>query len=268
MKPYKIFQALSLDIVAGAIIFSLFISQILGIVVSTVVYVELGLAVWCIYTWDHLKDAKSVAQPSTFRHQFHKRNSETLYLLLIVCLLIGAFLVFWLPVRTLYMGVAISIFVLIYFFTIHFYPKFYHKETFIAILYGMGVVLGPFSNLDDYAMGSLYFYPFFAVTIAFTNLILFAEFDRESDLKDGYPSLALKLGKHSTTVIKSLLISQPVLLIMLYMVQFIPANVFYCFMSMIVVLAVIYFFRTRMVANNFYRMLGDGIFLIPLLFLI
>lgn len=265
---YKIFRALSLDIVAGAVLFSAFIASVFHVDVPTVVYVELAIVVWCIYTWDHLKDAKDHDSPLTFRHQFHKKKVRILFLIFLMLLITGAFLIFFLPLSTVYMGVTISIFVLIYFLIIHFYPTFYHKETLIAVLYGLGIFLGPVSCMQVFAGVELICYLVFTMLIAFTNLMIFSDFERESDQANGFPSLAIKLGRHSRLLIASILIAQFISLTAFYIVFSFSAEVFSCFMLMNAVLALVYFGKKRSIKREYYRILGDGIFFIPLFFLL
>lgn len=268
MYLYKVIQALSLDVVAGAVIFSKFIATIYSLDVPWVVYLELGLAVWCIYTWDHLQDVRQVAFPSSFRHRFHKKFSQFLYPVLIFALLVGAGLVFLLPVQTVYMGVAVCILVLIYFAILYFYPGFYNKELLIATLYGAGVTLGPFSCLTGPVTLRMMIYPLFIIIIAFTNLLMFSEFDRKSDRKDGHPSLALKLGKRSGLLIRALLNLSILALLGTFRFGLITLSALLCFELMIIILSFIWVFRTRLAHREYYRIPGDGIFFIPLFFML
>jgi hypothetical protein len=50
-----------------------FFADLLEVNLSLLVYILLGMAVWCIYTLDHLWDAKSISgKASTKRHVFTK----------------------------------------------------------------------------------------------------------------------------------------------------------------------------------------------------
>ena len=268
LNCYKFIQAFSIDVVAGAVIFSMFIAMVYNIEVPAVVYTELALAVWCIYTWDHLNDVRNIEKPSTYRHYLHKKHLKLLSLLLLFALLTAAGLIFFLPVKTMYLGTATAILVLFYFLIIHFFPSFYHKETLIAVLYGLGVTLGPFSCLKTFTGSGWLLCPIFAVTIAFTNLIIFSEFDKHTDKADGYPSLALKLGWYTLVMIRTLLVLQTLVLTGLYLAGIISFIVFSCFFMMVAVLAIVYLLRNSMYRGGYYRIIGDGIFYIPLIFLL
>ncbi|MEL7147097.1 MAG: hypothetical protein AAFO69_12060, partial [Bacteroidota bacterium] len=115
---------MSLDIVFGAMIFSAFLAQILEVHVPLVVFVEVGLAIWVVYTWDHLNDAKVGHELRSFRHRFHRRYQKNLLISMIGALLLGAALVFFLPLRTIYLGVILSVGVLAYFAILQFDRKF------------------------------------------------------------------------------------------------------------------------------------------------
>ncbi|MEL6562010.1 MAG: UbiA family prenyltransferase [Bacteroidota bacterium] len=269
IKSYRFFRALSLDIVIGAVLFSAFVARVFNTSVPEIIYVELAIAVWCIYTWDHLKDAKERGDHSlTFRHQFHKKHARILFLTFLLLLIAGASLVFFLPISTVYMGVAISIFVLMYFLIIHFYPTFYHKETLIAVLYGLGIFLGPVSCMEVFAGMELICYLIYTMLIAFTNLMIFSEFERESDQANGFPSLAIKLGRHSRLLIATILIIQFISLTVFYVTFSISTEIFSCFTLMNAVLALVYFGKKQSLKSEYYRILGDGIFFIPVVFLI
>lgn len=265
---YKFIQAISLDVVIGAVFFSAFIAGVFNATVPNAVYAELAIAVWCIYTWDHLKDAKDHNNLLTFRHQFHKKYAHQLFLTFLTVLIIGACLVFLLPLSTLYMGITVSVFVLIYFLIIHFYPTFYHKETLIAVLYGIGVFLGPVSCIKVFDGIELVCCLIFTMLIAFTNLMIFSEFEKESDQASGYPSLAIKLGRRTDLLIVMILLIQFVALTVFYLYLSISLEVFGCFMLMNTVLAIVYFGKKRSIKREYYRILGDGIFFIPVFFLV
>src|SRR5690554_6802588 len=80
---YDNLQILSIDIVLGACAGMLFFDRLIGADLRMLLYVLLGLAVWCIYTFDHLLDAKQIKKTaSTPRHAFHQKHFRTLAILL------------------------------------------------------------------------------------------------------------------------------------------------------------------------------------------
>jgi len=265
---FKVLRALSLDVVLGAISFSMFIASAIQVNVPPVIYMELTLAVWSIYTWDHLKDARSTDSPSAFRHQFHKTHQRKIFLGLLLALVLGAFLAYFLPLKTLYMGIMLCIFVLVYFIVIHFYSKFYHKEAFISILYALGIFLGPYSVVNAiFSVSQLFFSLIITSLIAFINLIIFSDFERKIDLQSGYPSLALAIGIKVKRLVYLLSGLSILLTAFAYCLQFISVKTFYCFLIMLAILGCTYLGRKYTFRNEYYRIFGDGVFFVPLLFL-
>ena len=236
--------------------------------VPPVILVELGLAIWIIYTWDHLNDAKVGVEIRSFRHQFHQRYQQLLLGGMVLALLVGAILVYFMPVRTIYLGVMLSVFVLIYFAIIQFNRRFYHKETLIAIVYTLGVFIGPYSCATDVPTMFLIACFFNVMVIAFINLMVFSEFEKAQDEMAGYPSLARALGGFATKLITWLLIGQLVILAVLYVGRVIDTDVAACFALMNLILCLVYFGKKFSERNEYYRVLGDGIFFIHMAFLL
>ena len=57
LKIIHFVQNLSLDITAGAVIMTLFLGQVFEVEVSGTMVAGLAIAIWLIYTADHLFDA-------------------------------------------------------------------------------------------------------------------------------------------------------------------------------------------------------------------
>ena len=84
------FRLLSLDVVLGACVSTLFVAKYLGVVLPNLVVVALGVAVWVIYTTDHLLDgSKAVSTPLTRRHQFHQKNRKPIFFILVLVMFVG-----------------------------------------------------------------------------------------------------------------------------------------------------------------------------------
>lgn len=249
-------------------VFSAFLASVMQVDVPVVVFIEVGLAIWVVYTWDHLSDAKTAKEVSSFRHQFHHQHQQALLIGLIGALITGAALVYFLPIQTIYLGISIAVLVLIYFAIIHFYKKFYHKETLVAIVYTLGVFLGPYSCAERIATSSLIACFANVVLLAFVNLMIFSEFEKEADQKAGYPSLALALGHNARPLIAGVLVFQLLTLIMLFSLEVISDQVAFCFILMNLMLCLIFFGQSLSQRNEYYRVIGDGIFFIPVIFLL
>ena len=162
----------------------------------------------------------------------------------------------------------LSILVLIYFAIIQFHKRFYHKETLVAIVYTAGVLLGPYSCAETVAPSLLLSCFFNIAALAFLNLMIFSEFEKETDLKSGYPSLALALGSKSGPMIIWILILQLISLSVIAFAGLITVEAASCFALMNLLLCFIYFGKSFSKRREYYRILGDGIFFIPALFLL
>jgi hypothetical protein len=110
---YKIFQALSLDVVIGAIIFSLAISKYYKVNTPCIILICLAIAIWVIYTCDHLLDAKRIkGNASTHRHQFHQKYNKPLLIATFVLSIIGVVSTYYLPKVVFFVGLTAVLFTL------------------------------------------------------------------------------------------------------------------------------------------------------------
>ncbi|MEL7147959.1 MAG: hypothetical protein AAFO69_16415, partial [Bacteroidota bacterium] len=144
----------------------------------------------------------------------------------------------------------------------------YHKETLVAIVYTLGIFLGPYScakQVNTVLLGTSFVN---VVMLAFINLMVFSEFEKEEDQEAGYPSLALALGSRAKSLISGTLIVQLVFLGALTFFELIQVRVALCFSLMNLALCLIYFGRKLSIRNEYYRVIGDGIFFIPIAFLL
>ena len=211
MVVYRYINALSLDVVAGALICSLFFAKLFQTRLPFVVLITLGLAVWSVYTLDHLWDAsRSLAPTVSFRHHFHARYQLPLKVMLILTITAGMILFWYLPLSTRKLGVFLTLVILAYFLTIHWWKNnpLYHKEALVAVVYGGGVMLGPYSLKEvDIALPHLLIAGQF-ILLAFCNLLVFAYFETESDNQQNFGSISGSIGKWrtKTLIIISLLV--------------------------------------------------------------
>src|SRR5690606_31061139 len=198
---YDYLQILSIDIVIGACAGMLFFDRLIGADMRLLLYFLLALAVWCIYTFDHLLDARQIPrEASTFRHAFHQKHFRKLTFLMVLLAGTGLGLAFYLlKIRDiLIFGLILGGVILTLFLLLKIIPRgsILIKELFIAIMYVGGIMLAPFfhNNLEKVPA---YFWVFGIayVLIAWFNTIYLGTLDRESDQKDGLYSLALTIGE-------------------------------------------------------------------------
>ena len=71
-SPQPLYQILSLDVVLGAVSVGVFATQLLQVKANPYWWIILAVAVWVIYTFDHLVDGfKKKGESTIYRHRFH-----------------------------------------------------------------------------------------------------------------------------------------------------------------------------------------------------
>lgn len=270
-KAYKFAQALSLDVVLGSGALSLAIARYFGVELPLVVVLGLMIAVWFIYTYDHLSDARKVNRhASTYRHRFHQLHFRFLRLALIFAALAGIIMTFFMPLVVITWGLGCVVVVAGYFFLIKLHA-FWPKELLVGICYTFGVFLGPLSLAEaPLNVFQLLLIPEILL-LALANLILFSYFDSETDKQDGHYSLAIHLGLASSRrLVLALLIAGMSMSIILFftaalsITRELQALIF----SMNLVLLIMLLKNRSFQKHELYRLIGDGIFFIPALLLL
>ena len=231
----------------------------------------LAMAVWAIYTIDHLWDARRSQNPLiSFRHEFHKKHFTTLMILLITIVVIGLTRITFLPPETLRWGIGLTSAVIMYFLISGLTKSpIYHKEMLIATIYTAGVLVGPISlvqrafSFPEYLIFGLFF------VLAFTNLILFSLYEFEADKVQNFSSLSQTIGrKRSKSLILVLLILVSIISLFTCWYWFGDALISttgLVIFAMSVVLFVIYRVPQYFTLNHRYRYFGDAIFFFPAL---
>lgn len=270
-KVYGWIQVMSLDVVLGSGLLSLAIARYYQVSLPFSVVSGLMIAVWSIYTFDHLSDAKKTSKlAATHRHRYHQRHYKTLKISLILAVFAGFIVSFFLPAVVLKWGIICTACVGLYFLLLKI-RLFWCKELLIAACYTMGVFLGPLS-LSVSALN-----PFQLLLIpqifllALANLVIFSCFDYTSDRKDGHPSLALQLGLLRTKklalglVVAGLILSVPVFF---FARVLITQEVQLLIFAMNLLLLMLLLKEKSFSKNGLYRIVGDSIFFIPTLLLL
>ena len=267
-------RVLSLDIVAGACICSLFVARILEVQLSPFAVICLGIAVWLIYTMDHLLDGLRVQDNGAPRHLFHKKYRWTIFVIWTVLAFVALMLSFQLPVGTLEAGLILSFAVLIYFFLVYLFQtrQLYHKELFGAFIYTTGVFL-PALTVFPTPWSSLVLVlilEFFL--LALINLLLFARMDFVYDKAQAFGSLPGSIGKHHLLqFLTGLFFLTAILIPVVAMNWKSNLNVLYsqCILgAMLLVLGGLHLSIKNRLTNLQFQLLGDSIFLCPLILLL
>lgn len=262
---YKLANILSLDVAAGAVVCAVFFSKIFDVEIRINAILSLAACVWMIYTADHLIDIYGIQhQASTTRHRFHQRNRKLLTGVLLLVFAVTIPQLFFIRKAVLLGGVTLSILILFYFL---YQKNLKHlKEVFGAVLYTGGVLLVPLSlRLNDlHTPHIILMIQFFST--ALLNLLLFSWFDYEKDSKDHRESFVTARGvDHAKKILVILFIINgilPIFLIAFY-TAFAFASIVIFVMNLI--LALLFFNKAFFDVNDRYRIIGDAIFLLPLI---
>jgi 4-hydroxybenzoate polyprenyltransferase len=265
-RVYRYVNLLSLDIVVGAVVSALFFARVLDVAIRPVGLLALGLTVWVIYTADHLRDAYTIGKSaSTLRHRFHQEHFRTLLIAAIAGVLVNVVIVFFIRKQVFVWGTVLAIGVGIY-LIVQRYLKFL-KEICIAGLYTCGVLLPSITVTGDRLTTGHYLLIVQFMMVAWLNLLIFSWFDREDDKQDRQPSFVTMLGEPVTRASIWCLIGSIFLVagFSFYRAEMKPAVLIVATMGL--VLALIFAFRKHFAQQDYYRLLGDAVFLLPLFYL-
>ncbi|SDY68327.1 hypothetical protein SAMN05444412_102223 [Rhodonellum ikkaensis] len=206
-KIHQKLNLLSLDVVFGAVAGMVFFSTVLGVHPRALEYLLLALAVWGVYTLDHLIDVwslKEIAQ--TKRHSFHQKYFKTIFACWGTMGLLGTALVILSESLhyVLLPGLALGVTMVLWMVVIRkLVPQaVWLKEISIALFYVLGILLVPFLKADrELINSSSYFLAFGYVLVAWLNLLILSYQDRDSDKKDGFESILSFLSKGQLEVL-------------------------------------------------------------------
>lgn len=258
-------QNLSLDVTAGAVISSLFVCKYFEVKASFEIMLGLGIAIWLIYTIDHLRDgARSSAQTTNPRHAFHKKYRTTILVGAIVVFGMGLVNAFELPANTVKSGLVLGVLSGLYFVYLKFSKEHQFKELLAAVIYTAGIFAGPISLITDWEWSYLVFFFLFFLLVA-ANLALFPLYEMDMDSRDKVNSIALKSGRKSTVrMIWFLLCLHLVLAVISALSLPQLRGLEYTFVVMNLLLMMLLIWPEKFRQKQLYRWMGDGIFVIPI----
>ncbi len=266
MNFYRYFRWLSLDIVLGAIIFLRFLGDLYGLTISATVYIALAIAIWLIYSTDHLIDSVKAGYPDG-RRAFHHRYRKHIIFFSGLATVIGLIDVYYLPVEIIRAGAILAACCVTYLMAVYFVPRLWFKELIVAVGYAAGIFLAPLTLLESFHLIDLVLCSQLVV-LALINLLVFSVYDQENDHKNGFGSVVLKFGPDSVKlvwVLLLLLIGSAIYFGVSVHDQYQGIQLAYLIMAcmLLVVLKFDVFFRR----NDRFRVIGDAVFFVPVIFL-
>lgn len=195
-KIYLRLSWLSIDVVLGALAGLVFFFKLLRVELEWQVFLLLGLAVWSIYTADHLLDSRQKSGENLSpRHLFHKKYKNSLWIalgLVIICGLSLAYSTFGLCrelVWSLILGLLISGSMLLIRFAGR--SMAWAKEFSVALFYVLGIAWIPMLrvNVLDLSWEIVLFLGSYCL-LALINLLILSQLDRKQDQLSGFYSAA------------------------------------------------------------------------------
>lgn len=273
LRLYNFLRLLSLDVVTGAIILTLFLGKYLTVDIPQTVLLGLGGSVWLIYVLDHLVDAKKIKhKPNTYRHRFHQKYFKPLSIVAAIIAVGLCFLMTLVPLEIFKSSVVLVVFLGVYFMMIWFGKLSVPKELVVSVIYVLGIFLAPFS-LNQYDLdlfGCLLMINL--VALAFLNLFLFSFFDMEKDTLDGHSSMPLRMGVDNSIrvfqFISFLVLIFDLGLIFVFRDDYYKMVIVMVFILMLLVLISLFSFKSFFGQKEKYRIMGDAIFYLPALLLL
>ncbi len=267
MPFYRYFRWLSLDIVLGAIIFLHFLADLYALAIEPSVYLALGIAIWLIYTTDHLIDASISTHPDA-RRNFHRVHQSKLIFISGALSFLGLINIYFLPLQVIRSGAVLCAFCVLYLLVVYFIPRFWFKEILVAVGYSSGIFLAPLALKGSFGITDFILVSQLSV-LASINLLIFSLYDRERDSIEGFGSLVMKMNSNSGWVINFLLLA--LFSSALYFLIHLPAKfiaIQLVYMMMTLILFSITRFRLFFGRKERFRIVGDAVFYVPLIFLI
>jgi hypothetical protein len=268
MRLFQIMNILSIDVAFGAAISCLFFAKLCNVEIFPIELVVLILTVWIIYTMDHLMDARGLTRPaSTKRHRFHQLNYSAIRGWLFVAGIVNVTLICFIR-RPLYLtGGALTLMICFYFLFQRRQEAF--KEVAGAVLYMSGVLIIPLTLFNGMVNYEKVIIIFQFGCIVLTNLLLFALFDEQTDKNDNHLSFTISFGPTTTrnVLVALFVMSASFSIVQLLWLRFaLGANIVLTTMN--VVLFFVFIKRSCVEKDEWYRSIGDGVFLIPSLYIL
>lgn len=257
-EVYRRAQFLSLDIVIGAVILLRFFSNLLSVEPSWSVYVLLAGAVWLIYTIDHLRDASKVKGSERNRYRFHLKYGKVLVIACVLVAILSMISLYYTSPIIIIAGALLALLSAVYLLIQHLLSNWGMKELYVAIIFTSGILLAPFVMSETIRFDVF----LLLLLLSFSNLVLFSWFEKEEDNQDGFKSVATTMSESSIQKLILLLLSVGIAFSIT--IEFSEVSLY--FLVSFGLYSYLFIDHKRAKRLSIYRTIGDGIFLIPIIF--
>lgn len=274
LNIYRWFTWLSGDVVLGAIAGMLFFSKMLRAEISWEIYGLLGMAVWCIYTADHLLDSRKIPiGPPMDRHQVHRVYGKILrYMLGGIGMLgfIWAINLFgWNLELLIGAGLGIGILGLMIFIRKLGKKQIWLKDLSTAVFYVIGIswycwfqITAIDLRWEPVAITLIY------ILLAYLNLLMLSTLDAAKDKEAGFESLATVLSPIKLIpIIRKLALALLLLAFFGFILFFSFYRLYACLLLVMGLVHYLSFFNAKL-SGDAVRMRMEAAFMIPLLLLV
>ncbi len=267
----KLLQTFSIDVVIGAIAMGMLAVRWNHSKLPGIWWLILSLAVWIIYTSDHLIDSlKKKQQALNYRHRIHfllKNYLITITIFLIVITILLS--VIYLEKKIVIAGVILGSIVMLYLLAVLIgqkYFTYFFKEIFIATIYVAGIWLAPLiesSNIEilfTVAIITIF------ILLAISEGLIVSAYEILLDVTDAQHSFSTRFGVKTTRKIAGFLLSIAILLSLIFIFMANTKLQIMCFiitLLMSILLCILLIFTHFFSKNNRYRLLGELLFWMP-----
>lgn len=270
----NIYHILSFDVVLGTLAIGYMATRLLDIKPNPYWWLILPLTVWVVYSLDHIIDSyKNKSNAVIIRHKFHYiyRKPIIIFIALTSAISITLSLLF-LDHKIIYFGLLLSLFIVIYLIVIIILKKkksiLLQKELIIAFVYTSGIFLAPLVWYEGKLPYPILLVIFNIFILAWLEGIMISWFEYDDDIKDGHTSFTIIVGKKNT---RRFIIVIQVLLAIVMKISMLTVDTNIEFAALIITmlmnifLLIIVLNADKLSKNNYYRLAGESIFLLPML---
>jgi len=266
---------LSIDIVLGSLAVGLMAVKIMNVQMGTAWWFVLSLAVWVIYTADHLIDSNKLGNSgSSERRVFYYKHFKLILIIEIIFVIIVAFVcILYLDKEIIYFGICLGLFVAVYLLLVQIKGSeklwWLQKELIVAVVYTVGIWGGPalLSSQKTVLQEIMLIVTFFLIVWA--DILIIAQFEIENDKRDKFTSLPVIIGREKNVcLVSAILFVSVFLLFLLLFFQNIDLKIIYADFILLIMSVVLFFllkFEGFFKRNERYRILAETVFLLPAL---
>lgn len=257
-RAYGFLQILSIDIVIGALTLLHFFCSYFSVSATFGTYLILGCTTWLIYTTDHLRDAKKAPNSKRIRYQFHLKHAKKLKAVVVIAIVAISVMVFQLHFEIIKGGIVLALLSAVYLIIQKRLASLGLKELYVALVYTSGILLVPFILLGSFEPAAF----LLLLLLTYSNLLLFSWFEKEEDKVDLFVSIGTVLDGKKLELLILFCLALGIAISILQDYDFLSCYFFLAF----IIYAYLLIKADTVKKNQLYRLVGDGVFIIPLIF--